>query len=119
MADKDSSRSATMVPSEVVAVSELVKVAPDAIVSRALMRSPGGNVTVFAFAAGQELAEHTAPFDALVQVVSGRLELTIGGRPVTVTGGELVVMPARVPHALRAAADSTMILTMLRDRGEG
>jgi quercetin dioxygenase-like cupin family protein len=119
MAEKNSSRSVTMVPSQVAAISELVKVAPEAIVSRILLRSPVGSVTVFAFAAGQELAEHTAPFDALVQVVAGRLELTIGGRPVTVAGGELVVMPARVPHALRAAADSTMILTMLRDRGEG
>ena len=119
MAEKKPSRSVTMVPSEVVAVSELVQVAPEAIVSRVLLRSPAGSVTVFAFAAGQELAEHTAPFDALVQVVAGRLELTIGGRPVTVTGGQLVVMPAQVPHALRAAVDSTMILTMLRDRGEG
>ena len=119
MAEKKPSRSVTMVPSEVVAVSELVQVAPEAIVSRVLLRSPAGSVTVFAFAAGQELAEHTAPFDALVQVVAGRLELTIGGRPVTVTSGQLVVMPAQVPHALRAAVDSTMILTMLRDRGEG
>jgi quercetin dioxygenase-like cupin family protein len=119
MADKLPTRNAVVVPSTTVAVSELVTVAPQSIVSRVLLRSAGGSVTVFAFATGQELAEHTAPFDALVQVVSGRLDLTIGGRPVAVAGGELVIMPAGVPHALRATADTTMILTMLRDRGEG
>jgi len=74
-------------------------------------------VTVFAFAAGQELAEHTAPFDALVHVASGQIELAIGGKPLKVNAGEMVLMPAGVPHALRAAADSKMILTMLRGQG--
>lgn len=106
-------------PAEAVEVGKLVSIAPAAIVSRVLARSAGGSVTVFAFAAGQELSEHTAPFDALVHVVSGRLDLTIGGRPVPAAAGEMVVMPADVPHALRAAADTTMILTMLRDRREG
>jgi len=114
----DSSRSTVMAPAEVAVVDQLVKVAPEAIVSRVLARSPGGSVTMFAFAAGQELLEHTAPFDALVHVTSGRLELTIGGKPVTVNGGEIVLMPAGVPHALRAAADSTMLLTMMRGQGE-
>jgi len=116
---KDSSRDTTIAPGEAVEVEKLVSVAPAAIVSRVLARSSGGSVTIFAFAAGQELSEHTAPFDALVHVVSGRLELTIGRKPVPADGGEMVVMPAGVPHALRAAADTTMILTMLRDRGEG
>ncbi len=115
----NSSRSTVMAPAEAVVVEKLVSVAPEAIVSRVLARSAGGSVTIFAFAAGQELAEHTAPFDALVHVVSGRLDLTIGGRPVTVASGEMALMPAGVPHGLRAAADSKMVLTMLRDRGEG
>lgn len=110
---------ATMAPAEVAAVTSLIEVAPEAIVSRVIAKTRGGSVTLFAFAAGQELSEHTAPFDALVQVVEGRLELTIGGEPVTVAEGEMVLMPSDIPHALRAAADTTMILTMLRDPKEG
>jgi len=116
---KDSSRETLIAPAEAVEVAKLVSVAPAAIVSRVLARSAGGSVTIFAFAAGQELSEHTAPFDALVHVVSGQLGLTIGGTPVPAAAGEMVVMPAGVPHALRAVADTTMLLTMLRDRAEG
>jgi quercetin dioxygenase-like cupin family protein len=108
-----------MDPAEVVAVTSLIEVAPEAIVSRVIAKTRGGSVTLFAFAAGQELSEHTAPFDALVHVVGGRLDLTIGGEPLTVAEGELVLMPAGVPHALRAAEHTTMILTMLRDLQEG
>ena len=97
-------------------LTELVDVAPGAIVSRVLAKSGGGNVTLFAFDQGQGLSEHTAPFDALVQVVDGRLELTIGGNEVRVGGGEIVRMPANVPHALHAAEPSRMVLTMLRDK---
>lgn len=107
-----------MAPAEAAAVTSLIKVAPEAIVSRVVARSGGGSVTLFAFSAGQELSEHTAPFDALVHVVTGALEVTIGGAPVTVPAGEIVVMPASVPHALQAAEDSIMILIMLRD-GKG
>lgn len=110
---------ATMAPAEVAAVTSLIEVAPEAIVSRVIAKTRGGSVTLFAFAAGQELSEHTAPFDALVQVVGGRLDLTIGGEPLTVAEGEMVLMPSGVPHALRAAEDTTMILTMLRDLQEG
>jgi quercetin dioxygenase-like cupin family protein len=115
---KDASKNTVMAPAVVAAVDNGAGRARG-VVSRVLARSSGGSVTIFAFAAGQELSEHTAPFDALVHVVSGRLELTIGRKPVPADRGELVVMPAGVPHALRAAADTSMILTMLRDRGEG
>ncbi len=104
--------------STVAAVTELVAVAPAAIVSRVLTRTSGGSVTLFAFAAGQELSEHTAPFDAMVHVIDGQLEITIAGRPMTVGPLEVVVMPANVPHALRAMEDSRMMLTMLREVGE-
>ena len=93
---------------------ELVDIAEGAIVSRVLARSEGGNVTLFAFDQGQGLSEHTAPFDALVQVVDGRLTLTIGGNTVAVGAGEIVNMPANVPHALHAPEPSRMLLTMLR-----
>ncbi len=96
-------------------LTELVDIAPGAIVSRVLAKSGGGNVTLFAFDQGQGLSEHTAPFDALVQVVDGCLELTIGDAEVRVGGGQIVRMPANVPHALHAAEPSRMVLTMLRD----
>ena len=97
-------------------LTELVDVAPGAIVSRVLAKSGGGNVTLFAFDQGQGLSEHTAPFDALVQVVDGCLELTIGDAEVRVGGGQIVRMPANVPHALHAAEPSRMLLTMLKDK---
>ena len=106
----------TLKPGSVANLASLVDIAPEAIVSRVLARTSGGNVTLFAFAAGQELSEHTAPFDALVQVVTGEIEISIGGAPVVVGPNELVLMPADVPHALRAETDSRMVLTMLREQ---
>ena len=97
-------------------LTELADVAPGAIVSRVLAKSGGGNVTLFAFDQGQGLSEHTAPFDALVQVVNGCLELTIGEAEIRVGGGEIVRMPAHVPHALHAVEPTRMVLTMLRDK---
>jgi quercetin dioxygenase-like cupin family protein len=97
-------------------LSDLVDVAEGAIVSRVLASTGGGSVTLFAFDGGQGLSEHTAPFDALVQVVDGTLEVTIGGVEVTVGAGEIVRMPANVPHALHAPGPSRMVLTMLRER---
>jgi quercetin dioxygenase-like cupin family protein len=93
----------------------LVEVAEGSIVSRVLAKSDGCNVTLFAFDRGQGLSEHTAPFDALVQVVDGALDLRIGEVSVTVETGEIVRMPAHVPHALHAPVASRMVLTMLRD----
>lgn len=107
-------------PSRCCDLDRLVQVADGGIVSRELARSAGGTVTLFGFDAGQQLSEHTAPFDALVQVLDGELEITIGGEPVRVATGQVVLMPAGVPHALRAASPSRMLLTMLREpRKEG
>jgi quercetin dioxygenase-like cupin family protein len=88
---------------------------PGAIVSRTLAKTKGGSVTLFAFDAGQELSEHTAPFDALVQVIDGAVELTIGGEKVAARTGEMVRMPAGIPHAVRATERFKMILTMVRE----
>ena len=100
------------------ALTELVDVAEGAIVSRVLASSGGGTVTLFAFDGGQGLSEHSAPFDALVQVVDGALELTIGGVDRRVYGGQIVRMPANVPHALHAPEPTRMVLTMLREKVE-
>jgi quercetin dioxygenase-like cupin family protein len=115
MNERSKSTSETLASDRASALTEMVDVAEGAIVSRVLASSGGGNVTLFAFDQGQGLSEHTAPFDALVQVVNGSLELTIGGVPVNVEAGEIVRMPANVPHALQATEASRMLLTMLRD----
>ena len=75
----------------------------------------GGTVTLFAFDAGQALSEHTAPFDALVQVVDGVTEVTIGGQPVLLRAGEAVLMPADIPHAVTAVERFKMLLVMVKN----
>jgi quercetin dioxygenase-like cupin family protein len=105
---------AALPPSQPVRLAELLEYAPGAVVSRALAKATGGSVTLFAFEAGQELSEHTAPFDAVVEVLDGEVELTIGGAPVLAQAGQTVLMPAHVPHAVRARARFKMLLTMLR-----
>ena len=82
---------------------------------RVIARSAGGNVTLFAFDAGQELSEHTTPFDAVVIVLEGALTLTIGGTPVHPAPGTIVRMPANVPHAVHAPEAARMLLLMLKD----
>jgi len=93
---------------------ELVNYQDGAVVSREIVKKPTGNVTLFAFDEGQGLSEHTAPFDALAQVVEGEAEITISGQPHRVLGGEMILMPAGQPHALKAIKRFKMILTMIR-----
>lgn len=102
-------------PAEALLLTSLVSYTPGGISSRVLSRTSGGNLTLFAFDAGQGLSEHTAPFDALVTVLAGTLSLTIGGTAVLATPGTIVRMPAGVPHAVDAAEPSMMLLTMLRE----
>jgi quercetin dioxygenase-like cupin family protein len=96
-------------------LEDLISPTPHGIASRVLAKTGGGNLTLFAFDAGQGLSEHTAPFDALVLVVSGALNLTIGGQQVRAEPGTLVRMPAGVPHSLDATEPARMLLVMLRD----
>jgi quercetin dioxygenase-like cupin family protein len=105
----------TIPPSEALALAELIAPTDHGIASRVLAKTSGGNVTLFAFDAGEGLSEHTAPFDALVMVLDGSLTLTIGGTPVVAVPGTIVRMPANVPHAVDAAAASRMLLIMLRE----
>ena len=95
-------------------VAELVSYQEGAVVSREIVKRPSANVTLFAFDAGQGLSEHTTPFDALVQVLEGEAEITISGQPHHVQGGELILMPAHQPHALKALKRYKMMLTMIR-----
>jgi len=106
----------TLPPGELFALESLVTPTAQGIASRVLARTAAGNITLFAFDAGEELSEHTAPFDALALTLSGSFVLTIGGRELRTTPQSIVLMPANVPHALRAVEASRMLLVMLRER---
>lgn len=101
---------------QVAQVLELVNYQDGAVVSREVVKQPTGSVTLFAFDEGQGLSEHTAPFDALVQVLEGEVEISIAGNPHRLHRGELILMPAGQPHALKALARFKMILTMIRSK---
>jgi len=97
-------------------LSDLVRMSPDSIVSKILLDKPVGSLTLFAFDRGQRLSEHTSPYDAVVQIVEGTAVLTIGGKPVTVSAGQIVIMPAGIPHSVDAAEPFKMLLTMIRQK---
>jgi quercetin dioxygenase-like cupin family protein len=104
-----------MPAAQAVVLSELASYQDGAIVSRTLSKRNGGTVTLFAFDQGQALSEHTAPFDALVQVLDGEVELLIGGQSIMARTGETVLMPANIPHAVNAVQRFKMLLTMVRE----
>jgi len=85
-----------------------------AVVSRTLVKRPAGTLTLFAFAEGEGLSEHTAPFDALVSVLDGEAEVTVGGESHRVESGRMILLPAGIPHALRAVRPFRMLLAMIR-----
>lgn len=103
-----------MEPGTVVTLAELVEIQPGAVVSRELVKQAGGTVTVFAFDGGQGLSEHTAPFDALVQVLAGEVEITISGQPYHLGAGQAILMPAHELHALKALTPLKLLLVMIR-----
>ncbi len=95
-------------------LADLVAYQEGAIVSRTLINEKGGSVTLFAFDAGENLSEHTAPYDALVYVLEGEAEVTIGGASHRVRRGEVILLPANVPHAVDAPVPFKMLLVMIR-----
>jgi quercetin dioxygenase-like cupin family protein len=103
-----------LAPAEALPLHDLVTPTPLGIASRILAKTGGGNLTLFAFDAGQGLTEHTSPFDAIVMVLEGALDLTIGGQSVRATPGTIVRMPANVPHGLEAPEPARMLLAMLK-----
>src|SRR6185436_4408514 len=105
----------TLAPGELFTLDSLVTPTAQGIASRVLARTAAGNITLFAFDAGEELAEHTAPFDALVLTLSGALVLTIGGVKVPTAPQTIVLMPANVAHAVVATQPSQMLLILLRE----
>jgi quercetin dioxygenase-like cupin family protein len=98
----------------VAASKDLVDYQVGSIVSRTIIDKPAGTLTLFAFDEGQGLSEHTTPFDALVYVVDGEAEVTISGRSMSVKEGQMVLMPANEPHALKAVKRFKMMLVMIK-----
>jgi quercetin dioxygenase-like cupin family protein len=99
---------------ELAKAGELVNYQDDSIVSREIIKKQNGTVTFFAFDEGQAMSEHTSPFDALVHVLDGEAEIIIAGKSHSLHGGEIILMPANQPHALKAQKRFKMILTMIR-----
>lgn len=97
-----------------VLLGKLVDYAPNSIVSRTIKKSKQGTLTLFAFDAGEELSEHSAPFDAFVQILDGEAEIIIDNKPVKTSVGETILMPANVPHAVVAQQKFKMLLIMIR-----
>jgi quercetin dioxygenase-like cupin family protein len=95
-------------------VKTLVEYSANSIVSKTLIDTKAGTITLFSFDEGQGLSEHTAPYDAVVQIVDGEAEITIGGNAIHASEGNMVVMPANIPHALQARKRFKMLLTMIR-----
>lgn len=92
----------------------LVDYQVDAIVSRTLIDKNAGTITVFAFAEGQKLSEHTAPFDAMVHIMDGNCEVTISGKAHQLKAGDMIIMPANKPHGIKATKNFKMLLIMIR-----
>jgi quercetin dioxygenase-like cupin family protein len=97
-----------------IALAGDVSYSSGSIVSKILLKNSAGNLTLFAFDKGQELSEHSAPFDACVQVVEGVGEIIINKEPHRLTAGEFIIMPANIPHAVKAVEQFKMLLTMIR-----
>jgi len=95
-------------------LNSAVQIQPEAVVSRTLINEKAGTVTLFGFDQGQGLSEHAAPYDALVQVLEGDMEITISGEPYRLKSSEMLLMPANQPHALKALLPTRMLLVMIR-----
>ncbi|MDD5459335.1 MAG: cupin domain-containing protein [Phycisphaerae bacterium] len=95
-------------------LAELADYSADSIVSKTIIDKTVGTVTFFAFDKGQSLSEHTTPYDALVQILDGNGQLTIGGKNIDVAAGQIIIMPANVPHSVTANEKFKMLLTMIR-----
>lgn len=100
--------------SQILDFKDMVTYQDGSVVSRQITKTETGNVTLFAFDAGQGLSEHTAPFDALVHVLDGRADIFISGQQFTLENGQAIIMPANQPHALKAPERFKMLLTMIR-----
>ena len=100
--------------SKVFSFNESVEYSDGGIVSKTVLKKQTGNISLFSFSRGEALSEHTAPFDALIQVVDGRGEIIIGGESFFLNSGQNIIMPANISHAVKAIEDFKMVLTMIK-----
>lgn len=105
---------ATIEKGQVFVANAVIDYAEGGIVSKEFIHTQGGSVTLFSFDEGQNLSEHSAPFDAMVQVIDGEPEIIIDGQPHYPKAGEIIIMPANHPHAVNAKTRFKMMLTMIR-----
>ena len=113
--DKKEKKPGALEPSVKHRLEKLVDYSEGSVVSRTIAKTKTATVTLFSFDKGQALSEHSAPFDAMVQVLDGEAELVIGGESIITRAGETVIMPANIPHAVNAVKQFKMLLTMLRE----
>ncbi len=114
MTSEQPTRKNELTAAKTFALADLVQYQDGAIVSRTLISRVTATVTLFAFDYGQGLSEHTSPFDALAQMLEGEAEITISGKELSANAGEIVLLPANHPHALKAASRFKLLLTMIR-----
>ena len=101
--------------STVMNFADKVDYSPEGIVSKQVIKKEKGNITLFAFDKGQQLSEHSAPFDAMVQVLEGKAEILINRVPYKLNAGDAIIMPANIPHAVNAVEKFKMLLTMIKE----
>lgn len=106
---------ATFENSKIFSMNHSIEYTSGGVISKQIVKSKAGNVTLFSFDKGQGLSEHSAPFDALVQVIDGEVEIKIGGEPFNLRTGDSIIMPANIPHALHAVEPFKMVLTMIKE----
>lgn len=106
----------TFETSKVYSMASAIDYAAGAVVSKILSKNEAGNLTLFAFDKGQNLSEHTAPFDAIIQILDGTAMVTINKEPYEVNTGEFIIMPANIPHAVDAKGPFKMLLTMIKSK---
>ena len=103
---------------QIISLARETRFAPNGIVSRTVLRTPGTRVVLFGFAAGQELSEHMSTSHALIQILSGECEFALAGQPRTLKAGDLLYMPPNLPHAVKATEESSMLLTLFKAEPE-
>jgi len=114
MSEKNTDLQQGFETARIFSFSEIIEYAAGSIVSKQLIKKEHGNVTLFAFDRGEELSEHTSPYDAMIQVIEGKARITIGGKEYLLQAGEGIIMPANIPHAVYAPERFKMVLTMIR-----
>lgn len=104
----------TFPKADVLNMTDMIDYSTGGVISKQVLKSEAGNITLFSFDKGQGLSEHAAPFDAFVQILDGEAEVKIDGKPLILTAGQSVIMPANIPHALHAVKQFKMLLTMIK-----